>query len=207
MYLFTRRRSIDSSRATEAIPWAIETAAKATQITGLPVNAWTSMWGEDAGTVVWAAFVDDLTALEQAGDKLNVDGGFNDRVRDGEQLFSSPIADSLSQIIHGAPNPEPGQYVSVVTAQLANGRMTDGIAAAISIAEAAERIGGIPTSVSLGVTGAYGNLAWLSSYADIAALEAAEGAVNSDASFVSLVDSSGTCYQAGAQQAIYRRLS
>jgi hypothetical protein len=96
MYLFTRRRSIESSRATEAIPWAIETAAKVTQITGLPVNAWTSMWGEDAGTVVWAAFVDDLTALEQAGDKLNVDGGFNDRVRDGEQLFSSPISDSLS---------------------------------------------------------------------------------------------------------------
>ena len=207
MYLFTRRRSIESSRATEAIPWAIETAAKVTQITGLPVNAWTSMWGEDAGTVVWATFVDDLTALEQAGDKLNVDGGFNDRVRDGEQLFSSPISDSLSQIIHGAPNPEPGQYVSVVTAQLANGRMTDGIAAAIGIAEAAERIGGVPTSVSLGVTGAYGNLAWLSSYADIAALEAAEGAVNSDASFVALVDSSGTCYQPGAQQAIYRRLS
>ena len=165
------------------------------------------MWGEDAGTVVWATFVDDLTALEQAGDKLNVDGGFNDRVRDGEQLFSSPISDSLAQIIHGAPNPEPGQYVSVVTAQLANGRMTDGIAAAISIAEAAERIGGVPTSVSLGVTGAYGGIAWLSSFADIAALEAAEGAINSDASFVSLVDSSGTCYQAGAQQAIYRRLS
>jgi hypothetical protein len=207
MYLFTRRRSIGPSNATEAVPWVIETAAKATQICGIPVSAWTSMWGEDAGTVVWSAFVDDLTGLEQAGDKLAVDSAFNERIREAEHLFNGPVVDTLAQIIHGTPPTEPNPYVSAVVAQLANGHIRDGVAGAIAIAEAAERVTGHPTSVSMSVTGAYGGIAWLSGYADLAALEAAEGAINADAEFVALIDRTSPCYQPAAQQAIYRRLS
>jgi hypothetical protein len=82
--------------------------------------------------------------------------------------------------------------------------MTDGIAAAIAIASggahrrcADERVARVTAHTAT---------CGLSSYADIAALEAAEGAVNSDASFVALVDSSGML-SAGCATAIYRRLS
>jgi hypothetical protein len=207
MYLFTRRRTIQSGKATEAIGWSIETAVKAAQIAGVAVTPWTSMWGEDVGTVVWSAFVDDLAALEQAGDKLTIDGAFNQRIAEAEPMFSTPVVDSLAQIIHGQPAAEAPQYVSVVEARIAPGHFSDGLATAIEIAEAAERIGGRPTGVALATTGPYGGIAWMTGFPDIQALEAGEAAVSSDPSFVALVDRAGTCYQTDTQQAIYRLLT
>src|SRR5262249_55779451 len=96
MYLFTRSRKFAPNNATDAVAWSVETAGKATQICGLPVTAWGSMWGEDAGTVTWSAFVDDLAALEEAGDKLAVDSGFNQRLADAEAMFVGPVIDALA---------------------------------------------------------------------------------------------------------------
>jgi hypothetical protein len=206
MYLFTRRRRIEPSKGTDAIAWSIETATKATQISGVPVTAWSSMWGEDAGTVVWSVFVDDLVALEQAGDKLTIDGGFNQRIAEAEAMFSGPVVDTLAQVIHGEPASEPPQYVTTVTAQLATGRINDGLAAALEIAEAAERISQRPTGVALSVTGAYGGIAWFTGFPDIETLQAGEAAINADSSFVALIDRVSSCYQPDAQQAIYRHL-
>jgi hypothetical protein len=206
MYLFARRRRIEPGKGPEAMAWAIETADKVSQIGGIAVTAWSSMWGADAGTVVWSAFVQDLAELEQAGDKLAIDDGFNRRIADAEALFNGAVADSLSQVIHGARGTEPPGYVTVVTAQLANGRFTEGLAAVVEIAENVERITNTPTSVSLSVTGAYGGIAWLTGLRDIQALQATEAAINADTNFVALVDRVGSCFEPGAQQAIYRRL-
>jgi hypothetical protein len=186
--------------------WSIATAAKATQISGIPVTAWTSMWGEDAGTVVWSAFLDDLVGLEQAGDKLAIDGGFNQRIAEAEAMFSGPVVDTLAQVIHGDPAAETPHYVTVVTAELATGRIRDGLAAAVEIAEAAERISRRPTGVALAVTGRYGGIAWFTGFPDIEAVQTGEAAINADPSFVALIDRVSDCYQPEAQQAIYRQL-
>ena len=206
MYLFTRSRKFAPNNAADAVAWSVETAGKATQISGLPVTAWGSMWGEDVGTVVWSAFVDDLAALEEAGDKLAVDSGFNQRLADADAMFTGPVVDSLAQLIHGEPRAEPPGYVTAVTARLANGRFNDGIAAAIEIAQTAEAIGGHPTSVALAVTGAYGGLVFVTGFPDIGTLQGGESALNADPKFAALIDRVGDCFQADAQQAIYRRL-
>ncbi len=207
MYLFSRRRRAEPSHIADAFGWAVETAAKASQIGGLPVTAWSSMWGTDAGTIAWTAFTDDLVGLEQAGDKLAVGAGFNDRVREAETLFSGPVEDQLAQVLHGAPQEAPSQYVSAVTTELAPGAFRSGLEAAIEIATAAERIIGRPTMVAMATTGRYGGIAWLTGHPDIAAVQAAQDAINGDGTFVALVDRVSTCYQPDAEQALYRRLT
>ncbi|MCU1426506.1 MAG: hypothetical protein JWL83_506 [Actinomycetia bacterium] len=206
MYLFSRRRRAAPGQIPEAMGWAVETAAKASQIAGLPVTAWSSMWGADAGTITWTVFAIDLVGIEQAGDKLATDAGFSDRVREAETLFSGPVEDQLAQVLHGAPQDAPSEYVSVVTAELAPGAFRTGVEAAIEIASAADRITGRPTMVSMAMTGRYGGIAWLTGHPDVAALDAAQNATNADGAFVALVDRVSTYYQPDAVQAIYRRL-
>jgi hypothetical protein len=207
MYLFSRNRRAQPAHIAEALGWAVETAAQASQICGLPVTAWSDMWSANAGTIAWTALPDDLATLEQAGDKLAVDAAFGDRVRDGEAFLTGPVVDTLAQIVHGAPPDAPSQYVSVVTGELVPGSLRAGLEGGIEIATLAERIIGRPTLFTVSTTGRYGAIAWITGHADITEVESAQAALNAENAFLALVDRVSTCFQADAEQSLYRRLA
>jgi len=212
MYLFTRRGRVDGGDTVGAMTWATEVTAKASQISGLDIGLWTQVFSPQIGTLVWTVFLPDLATLETAGDKLAADAAYVTLQDSGSTHISSGLDDGLYQILHGEadPNGTPPEYVSVVQAVCATGNIANGMALGVEIAQKVESITGITTSFATHMTGSYGAVAWMTGYDNIGALESANEKLNSDPSFLSLVDSKA----AGAYvedpsittQLLYRRL-
>ncbi len=209
MYLLTRSGRFAPGSTRDAVSYVGEVTEKVRQETGLAIDAWSSMYSPDLGTVVWAVFVEDLAALEQASDKLAMSDSFIDLVDRGARLFAGPVSDNLAQVVAGevdpaAPTP---QYVTVAQAVAANGQLRAALAGGVEIAEASTRITGVPTMFVTDATGPYGGCAWMSGFADVDALQQAEAALTADDGWLELIDRVGPAYQPGAAQAIYRHAS
>jgi len=212
MYLFSRRGRIDGGHTMESMAWATAVTEKVNQITGLEVGLWMQVFSPGFGTVAWSTFVPDLATLEAAGDKLNSDAGYVAMTDEGAAYISTGLDDSLSQIVHGEPDPNRAvEYVAVVQAVCAGGQAANGIGVGVEIAQQAEAVTGLPTMFASNVTGPYGGVGWLTGYENIAAFEAAGDALNRDPAWLQLVDAkAGGVYledPALTQQLIYRRIA
>ncbi len=209
MYLFSRRRRIDPGHVTKAVEWSVEATVKAREITGTGIEAWMAVMSPEVGTVVWTIWAESLAELEAAGDALAGDAKFNKWAEEADDWFDGPMEDRIASMIHGALDPDEPQanYVTVVEAVAANGRLKEAIGSAIVIAEHATRVGGQNTGLLLNLTGAYGGLAWITGSPDIATIDAGEAALNADPTWLDVVSGVGADYAPGATSTIYRRLA
>lgn len=210
MYLFTRRTRLVGGNGSAGLDWAAATTAKVNQITGHDVQLWAGAYSPGFGTITWTAWFDDLTALETLGDKLQADPGFVTLSNEGEKLTDGTLDDALYQPVYGQPDPaRQAQYVGAVVGVLAAGNYARGLAAGVEIAQAAEKITGLPTIFTSGLTGSYGTVGFLTGYESIAALEQAQAKLTSDAGWIKLIDSTKGCFvedTASTQQTIHRRV-
>ena len=191
MYLFSRRAQLAPGNTAAAMTWATNITEKVNQITDLTLSLFTEIYSPGVGVLSWSAFVPDLATLEAATDKLAVDESYISMVDAGAKFAAGAATDLLSQIVHGAPDPNRKvEYVSVVQSACASGALTKGIELGVEIAQRAEKITGVPTMFATRATGTYGGVAWISGNADIKALEAAQAALAADAKFGEHVDKS-----------------
>ena len=193
--------------------WAVAAGERVTQTTGLPIGVWSQVYSPGVGTLVWATFVPDLATIEGATDKLAVDDAYNELGdRAVEFVLPGTVDDSLSVVVHGEPDPNRQiEYVASVRGTIAAGKIAKGMALGVEIAQKAEQITGVPTAFVGDATGNYGGVAWLTGFANVGALEAAEMALNTDESFIDLIDKKASeVYSAvpgATTQLIYRRIS
>jgi hypothetical protein len=208
MYLFTRSRKMRAADPAGAIGWAVEVAELASGITGRTIEAWGSVMSPDAGLVVWSTWVEHLSEIEQAGDKLMAAPEYLDSVRAGEQFGEGPVADGLASVVHGEIDPAAptANYVTVASAVAAPGHLSDAIASGIEIADHATRVSGMSTLFVVNSTGPYGGVAWLTGSPDIETVEAGESALMADPEWLQLIDRVGPSYNADAAQSIFRRI-
>lgn len=210
MYLFTRRTRLVGGNGSAGLDWAVGVTTKVNQITGHDVQLWAGSYSPGFGTITWTAWFDDLTALETLGDKLQADPGFVTLSNEGAKLTDGTLDDVLYQSVHGQPDPaRPAQYVGAVLGVLAAGNYARGLAAGVEISQAAEKITGLPTIFTTGMTGSYGTIGFITGYESIAALEQAQTKLAGDASWIKLVDSTKGCFVEDAaitQQTIHRRV-
>ena len=190
MYLFSRRARLSGAKFRESIAWAINVTEKVAQTTGLQVGLWSQTFSPAVGTLAWSTFVPDLGALEAANDKLMVDDGYNALIdRGNEFVIPGSIDDALGVIIHGQPDTNRQvEYVAVVRSTIANGQLARGMALGTEIAQQAEAVTGLPTLFLADATGNYGGVRWVTAFANVAELERAEMALNTNEAFVSLID-------------------
>jgi hypothetical protein len=213
MYLFSRRAQLSGAKLRDAMGWAVAAGERVTQTTGLPIGVWSQVYSPGVGTLVWATFVPDLATLEGATDKLAVDDAYNELGdRAVEFVLPGTIDDSLSIVVHGEPDPNRQiEYVASVRTTIVAGKIAKGMALGVEIAQKAEEITGVPTLFLGDATGNYGGVGWLTAFADVAALEAAEMALNTNESFIDLIDKKvGGVYAdvpGASTQLIYRRVS
>jgi hypothetical protein len=213
MYLFTRSARL-GGKITDSIIWASTIAERVRQVTGLTVGLWSQTFSPSIGTVVWSTFVPDVTTLVAEFDKLAVDNGYIELADSGSQfVIPGSGSDSLQVILYG-PEPDPErkvEYVSIVRTTMAVGGLAKGVALGIEIAQRAEQITGAPTSFLADTTGNYGGVAWISVFAGAAELESAQMALNTDMSFVELIDSRApgaySDHPGATTQLLYRRIS
>jgi hypothetical protein len=213
MYVFNRSGRLTGTNEREAIPWAIAIGEKVGQVTGLQVSLYTHVFSPEVGTLVWATMVPDLVTLEAAFDKLLPDDGYHDMIQAGlNHLDPASLHDRLEQVVHPAEldtNRQHG-YVSLVRSTINGGQMARGMVGGVEIAQRVEQITGVQSVFMSQATGNYGEVSWAVPFADIAELERAGQALNSDMSFVGLIDSLGGVYTdtpGGSTQIVMRKLA
>lgn len=214
MYLFTRRARLGGGKISDAIGWAAGINERVNAASGLEVSMWTPAYSPGVGTVTWATFVPDLVTLEKSFDILTADDGYNQLVdRGAEFVVPGTVEDTLDLILYGS-QPDPDRhvsYVAVVRSTMKAGGLSRGITLGIEIAEKAKQITGMPTAFLASATGNYGGVAWITSFTDAAELERAQMALNSDPSFVELIDNNAgsvyTDHPGATTQTIHRRIA
>jgi len=209
MYLFSRSARIDPEHVTKALEWTGEITETARKITGRQVDAWTAALSPELGTVVWTSWADSLAQILAAGDALAADSAYMKATEKGADYFDGPITDTVAALVHGDVDLDDNafEYVGVATATLANGRLQDGMAAGIEIADHVTKVTGDNTLFVVNTTGIFGAVAWLTPNADAAALDAGESALMADAGWLPLLDRLGGVFNPGAAQSIFRRIA
>lgn len=212
MYLFSRRARLSGVRLRESIVWATSITENVAQSTGLAVGLWNQLFSPAVGTLVWTAFVPDLATLEGANDKLLADDAYNDLVERGNEfVIPGSMDDTLGMIVHGEPDPNREvEYVAVVRSTISAGKLARGMGLGVEIAQRAEQITGQPTAFVADSTGNYGGVAWLTGFANATDLERGQQALNTDQSFIELIDTQVAGVYADQPEAntqlLYRRI-
>lgn len=206
MYLFARSRTISPAHAREAVGMAVEAGSRVTEMTGLTVSVWTTMFSPEVGTVLWSARAESLGQLEAAADKWSSDGPFMDWIERSDHLFSGATTDALTEVIHGVLPPQPAAYITIVQASWAPGKAADAMAVGVEVTDTFNRLTGAGIVFGRAVTGPFAGVGWVSSFPDLAAMEAAQAATGGDEAWLGLMERASTCYQPGATTTILRKI-
>jgi hypothetical protein len=208
MYALVRRARLSGGNLRAAMAWAAQVTEHVTQTTGTQCGLWNTVYSQEAGSISWNAMFADLTALEGFIDKLRVDDSFSQLTETGIQyVLPGSINDQLSTMIHptDAPDPRRYEYSAVVESTLLPGKMAEGLALGVEIAQMVERLSGVPSAFMINNTGNYGGVTWATIYSDAAEMDRAEQAVNTNPEFVQLIDERASrCFAAAPGQATQR---
>jgi hypothetical protein len=189
MFLYTRRATLKNGNTRKAMDFALKITEKANKVSGLDISLFSEVYSPNTGTLVWSAFVADLATLEAGTDKLQADDAFVKLLDDGAAFVQDGVADGLSMVVAGTPDPNRTvNYATVVQSACSNGNIGRGIEVGIEIAQRAEKITGTPTLFTATMTGPYSGVAWITGQADIQSVEAAQTALAADASFGEYID-------------------
>lgn len=211
MYLFTRRTRLAGGDGAAGVTWAASIAAKVKEVTGQPIELWSTVYSPGYGTITWTGWFADLASLESVGDKLQTDTAMEKLANNGTKFTDGSLDDGLLQPIYGDPDAAASaQYVGGVVAVAAAGNIERAMSAGVELARRSEAITGLPSMFVRSVTGPYGGVGWLTGYESVTTMEKAESALSSDPSWLKLVDSTKGCFvedPATTQATIYRRLA
>jgi hypothetical protein len=193
------------------LEWATSIIPTIKKISGQEVQLWGTVYSPGFGSISWTAWVEDLTALEVLGDKLQTDAGYLDLTNKGAQFTEGGLDDGIFQPVYGEVDPARDvQYVNGVVGVVANGNAARAMAAGVEIAQKAEKITGLATLFGTSPTGPYGSVGFLTGYENIGQLEAAQNKLASDQTWIKLIDSTKGCFVEDptiTQSTIYRRLA
>ncbi len=206
MFIVSRRRGINQARGRAAVATAVEAGSRASEMLGMPVFVWSSIFSMDGAAVSWSARAEHLADAVAIDDTLFGDADFAQWVEENDGMFVGPTADSIWQVVHGAPTGPPKQYLQATRAVCGNGTVSDAMALGVELAEAAAGITGVPVMFVTGVTGAYGAVGWLSGVDDLADAEASNAALAADHDWLKLVDRAGHAFAPGTSSEMLRRI-
>jgi hypothetical protein len=191
MYLFSRSARLAPGNTQAALTWAASVTEKVNQISGLTVGLFMQTFSPEVGRLAWSTFAPDLAALETANDKLAADEGYLSLVDSGAKFALGGADDSLTQIVHGTPDPNRQiEYVSTVRTTCANGNVMRGIELGVEIAQRVEKVTGLTGLFGTAATGNYGSVGWITGYSDVKEMEQAQTNLAADTDFGKFIDKS-----------------
>lgn len=210
MYLYSRRGRLNTF---DGVAWATETAAAGKAATGVETQVWAAVYSPRFGEITWTSWYEDLAALETATDALLANEAYMAKSAEGGQFMvpGAGVDDTLFELVAGELDPEADpMYVSGVQAVCAGGNIARAMTAGVEIAQRADAATGGSTLFMRNLTGPYGGVSWVTGYADMAAVGAAQTAMAADAGWLELLDSTGGAFAAevaATQSTLYRKLA
>lgn len=203
MNLFSRNLSVDPLRAVEGYTFGAELAARVTKTTGLAVSVWRPLYGTPAGTISFSCRVDSLAAMGAASDKLEADKGYMDLLASNDGRLIGPLQDNMSQFVSIAGEPNlAGRYVSIITAQMAPGKLMESMTWSVEILEHVVKLTGVGGSLVRGLFGPYATIAWLGLYESLEQLDTADAQEMADEAYLNSVNGAGDLFVTGSVSSV-----
>lgn len=211
MLLFSREVRLNGSRPREAIAHSVQLAEYVTQTNGVPVELWAQVYSPAADSIVYTAFLPDMTALEAAMDKLMVDDQYHAMVEQAQQfLIPGSLVDGLLTVVYPSEMPtedRPSSYARVIQSTAVVSRIADAVALGVELAARAEEVTGTPVLFGINETGPFIGVEWIYVYADAAEAEAANLQIGTDDKVMELIGRTPDLFIAGGStRTLYRKL-
>jgi len=201
MYLFQRMLTLRGG-VRKPMAWAIEINKLVNELGGVEVGLWSASFGFPLGTVIWSARVESRAALAEVTAKLMPSDEYHSLVKKGQKYIDAPGQDSLRQLVHAeAPTPTSppvGASATVITATPNPGQISKALAWGVEITTLYARITGTPASFFADAYGQFGQLTWITPHADLAAVDAANAALQANPEYLASIDSAGALFVPGS---------
>jgi hypothetical protein len=209
MHLFTRTRTVDTAKGSEALAFTVEHAQYVSSVTGLEVIPWATAYGDPVGTVSSSVRVESQAAMGAALATLAGDAGYQQRIAEGAaRYFVGPTEDLIGEFAAFAGSgSSSGRFATIVTAQCAPGRIAEAMAWGTDILNHASKVTGLDTSFVRGLYGPWASLAWITLAETWDEVDAATAALADDDTYLEKIDEGGVLFLPGsASQRLLRRL-
>lgn len=208
MHLFTRQAMFARDQIADGLAYAVDIAQYVGKTTGLEVNAWAALYGAPLGTVSWSARVDSQAAMGAASATLLADAGYQKRLAANLHRFDGHAEDLIGEVVAVSGDASPSQYVTIVTAQCALGKIADSMAWGVDIMQHAAKLSGAASTLVRGLYGPFGTLVWLATYDSLEQVDKAGAALSSDPAYLERLDQGGDLFVPGSgTQRLIQRLS
>jgi hypothetical protein len=175
------------------------------------IALWSVSLGAPLGTMIYAMPVEGLGEMMQITDTVLADPAYHAELAKGRHLQAAPAEDALVDLLHGElgeARPPLGSVVVSTSATIATGRYEEAIAWCVDMAQHGEKVTGSPLMFGMNRTGQFGNCGFIAVYADGAAADAANAAINADADYIKKMgDTAGLFVEGSAHRMIGRRVA
>jgi hypothetical protein len=181
--------------------WAAEMNAYVSKKSGRPLALWSMGFGQPVGTVIWTVAVDSHTDLQAAFAGLAEDDGYYALIEKGTAFATSPMVDTLREVVHGAPMPggrPVGSVALLTTVTMSADKGADAVAWGVEMAEYVTSVTGDSSMFLLDSYGTFGQATWIGAAADMAAVDAASAKLQSDPGYLKRLAASGGLFIPGS---------
>lgn len=210
MFLFSRVSTLRGNPA-KVLGWATEMNELVNSKTDVEVTLWGAVFGYPIGTMAWTTMVESHAQLSATQQTLMADKAYNTMIEKGQDLISAPGQDFLRRIIHGEPGDGPppvGSVATVITATAANGRLAETVQWGIDVSDHVSSLTGANIAFMADTYGNFGQVTWILGVEDMAAADAANDAMMTDAEYMDRIKAAADLFIPGSgHQGLVTRLA
>jgi hypothetical protein len=206
MFIFSRRRTIDSGRGGDALAGAVELSRRVEALTDLTFSTWLQQFGPTGPAIRWTARLEHLEDFDTASRLLMASDDYHDAVAEVDELFIGDVIDDLFEVVAGTPPATTTPIATSVQATAANGHVRAAMHWGADLAERFSRSMDVPTVFVRGLYGAYGTISWASYFSDINQVEGTQAKMAADEMLQAVVDEGAHNCQPGATAVLARKL-
>lgn len=177
MFLFSRVAT-PKGLPREVMAYATEVTDYVNSKVETTTTLWQNLFGAPTGTLGWNTLVRSRAHHAHVMMTLMGDDGFHDYLERGSAFWSDmiPTEDYLSRFVFGNPEQKPaevGHVAEMISATPDSGRMVDAMAWGPEAAQMVARIGGTMPSFWTNAYGRVGDVAWITIYPSLEAVDEA----------------------------------
>ncbi len=198
MHLFSKTATIHADHVPAAIAFSLEAAAYASKTTGKPIATWSTVYGGSLADVGWSMRVESLAENGALLAKLEADRNYANLVASARGYFEGPVQDSISQVVTAHGDANLGNYVQVVQAQCAPGRIADAMAWGADMNALVFKLTGLNSTMVRPLFGPWAGLGWILNAESLADLDRANAATSSDPEYIERIDQGGELFVTGS---------
>jgi hypothetical protein len=209
MLIFSRTLHVSPGKEMEAVPYAVEVAARVTEITGHAISVYLHNYGPMNGALMWSTRMESQAELHVAQEKLAADTAYGAWIAEHAPLFTGHPLDRLVTVIAASNMTDtPRRFYSVLMATAANGKIAEAVEFGVRSQQFVADTLGLSTAFCGSVYGTWGEVGWLTGGDSMEDIDRLSAMQYTNADFQALVAESSDLFLASSgQSSLIQRLN